>query len=88
MRKLTQIVLKWCARAGSNGYPFKLVDELLQAKRSHTLTAALAKLQRYDDAICDQLGYTPRGRSGRGAWKRRPSERPKSKFSRPGQGPS
>jgi DNA replication protein DnaC len=37
---------------------FKLVGQLLAAKRDLTFNALLAKLQRYDAIICDQLGYT------------------------------
>jgi DNA replication protein DnaC len=37
---------------------FKLVGQLLAAKRDHKLNAALAKLQRYDAVCLDELGYT------------------------------
>ncbi len=37
---------------------FKLVGQLLAAKRDLTFNELLAKLQRYDAIICDQLGYT------------------------------
>ena len=37
---------------------FKLVGQLLAAKRDHKLNAALAKLQRFDAVCLDELGYT------------------------------
>jgi DNA replication protein DnaC len=37
---------------------FKLVGQLLAAKRDLKLNAALAKLQRYDALCLDELGYT------------------------------
>ena len=37
---------------------FRLVDQLLLAKRERRLSPALEKLQRYDAVIVDQLGYT------------------------------
>ena len=37
---------------------FKLVGQLLAAKKEHKLNAALAKLQRYDAVCLDELGYT------------------------------
>lgn len=37
---------------------FKLVGQLLAAKRELKFTALIAKLQHYDAIICDQLGYT------------------------------
>ena len=36
---------------------FKLVGQLLEAKRELKFNALLAKFQRYDAVICDQLGY-------------------------------
>jgi DNA replication protein DnaC len=37
---------------------FKLVGQLLAAKRDHKLNALLAKLQRFDAVCLDELGYT------------------------------
>ena len=37
---------------------FKLVGQLLAAKKDHKLNAALAKLQRFDAVCLDELGYT------------------------------
>ena len=37
---------------------FKLVGQLLAAKRELKFNALIAKLQHYDAIICDQLGYT------------------------------
>ena len=37
---------------------FKLVGQLLAAKRELKFNALIAKLQQYDAIICDQLGYT------------------------------
>jgi DNA replication protein DnaC len=41
---------------------FKLVGQLLVAKRDLKLTAALAKLAHYDAVIINDLGYVPQGR--------------------------
>jgi DNA replication protein DnaC len=37
---------------------FKLVGQLLAAKKDHKLNALLAKLQRFDAVCLDELGYT------------------------------
>jgi DNA replication protein DnaC len=37
---------------------FRLVGQLLAAKREHKLNALLTKFDRFDAVICDQLGYT------------------------------
>jgi DNA replication protein DnaC len=41
---------------------FKLIGQLLVAKRDLKLGAALAKLAHYDVVIIDDLGYVPQGR--------------------------
>ena len=41
---------------------FKLVGQLLVAKRDLKLPSALAKLAHYDAVILDDLGYVPQGR--------------------------
>lgn len=41
---------------------FKLVGQLLVAKRDLKLAGALAKLAHYDAVIIDDLGYVPQGR--------------------------
>jgi DNA replication protein DnaC len=39
---------------------FRLVSQLLAAKRDHKLPQAIAKLQRFDAVILDDLGYLRR----------------------------
>ena len=41
---------------------FKLVTQLLAAKRDLKLPAALAKLERFDDVILDDIGYVQQSR--------------------------